>query len=368
MKDETAVIDLDKCTLCSACVSVCPTNAIIIRKSEKSITDLSDYEGVLIFAEQKESKIEPVTYEILGKARELADKLSTDVSAALFGHELSEKEINKLFHYGADNVYLVSDPLVKNFVAESYTQAMVQLVQELKPEIILSGATAIGRSFIPRVAVELETGLTADCTGLEIDEEKRELLQTRPAFGGNIMATIRTSNYRPQMATVRHKVMDPIEKDENRKGEIVEFKVDFDKSKILSQFIQSVKDETQTVKITEADIIVAGGRGLKDPKNFDLLRKLAKKLGAAIGASRAAVDADWIEYSHQVGQTGKTVKPKVYIACGISGAIQHLVGMRSSDLIIAINKDEKAPIFDVCDIGVVGDLFEVVPELIKNLK
>jgi len=309
-----------------------------------------------------------VTYEILGKAWELAHKLNTKVSAALFGHELNKEEINKLLHYGADKVYVVSDPLVKNFIAESYTQAMVQLAQELKPEIILSGATAVGRSFIPRVAVKLETGLTADCTGLEIDNEKRELLQTRPAFGGNIMATIRSSNYRPQMATVRHKVMDPIEKDEEREGEIVEFHIDFDKTKILSQFIKSVKDETQSVKITEADIIVAGGRGLKDPSNFDLLRKLAKKLGAAIGASRAAVDADWIEYSHQVGQTGKTVKPKIYIACGISGAIQHLVGMRSSDFIIAINKDDKAPIFDVCDIGIVGDLFEVVPELIKNLK
>ncbi|MBS3740824.1 MAG: electron transfer flavoprotein subunit alpha [Candidatus Cloacimonetes bacterium] len=368
MVDDTAEIDLDKCTLCSACVSVCPTDAIIIRKQEKRGEGLEDYKGILVFAEQKNSKIQPVTYEMLGKARELADVMGTEVSAALFGYELPETEIQSLIHYGAGKVYLSQDKILKDFIAEAYSQAMVQLTHKIKPEIILSGATSIGRSFIPRVAVELETGLTADCTELTIDKKKRELLQTRPAFGGNIMATIRSGNFRPQMATVRHKVMDPIEKDENRAGKILDFEIKFDKSKILTNFIKSVKDETQSVKITEADIIVAGGRGLKDPTNFSLLEKLAKKLGAAIGASRAAVDADWIEYSHQVGQTGKTVKPKIYIACGISGAIQHLVGMRSSDYIIAINKDPKAPIFEVCDIGIVGDLFEVVPELTKQLK
>jgi electron transfer flavoprotein alpha subunit len=226
----------------------------------------------------------------------------------------------------------------------------------------------VGRSFIPRVAVELKTGLTADCTELSIDTENRQLLQTRPAFGGNIMATIRCPDHRPQMATVRHKVMTPIKRDPNRKGKIIQEKINFDQTKIVSKLLKFVRDESQQVNLTDADIIVSGGRGVKNADNFKLLRGLAAKLNAAIGASRAAVDSGWIPYSHQVGQTGKTVKPKIYIACGISGAIQHLVGMQSSDIIIAINKDPDAPIFKVADFGVVGDLFEVIPALIKKLE
>ena len=229
------------------------------------------------------------------------------------------------------------------------------------------GATVFGRSFIPRVAVELKTGLTADCTGLEIDQETGGLLQTRPAFGGNIMATIVTPNHLPQMATVRHKVMDAAPRDESGKGELIIEKVDFSKFKNDSKYLDFVYDDTQTVNLTEADFVVSGGRGLKKKENFEMLEELAKSLDAAVGASRAAVDSEWISYPHQVGQTGKTIKPKIYLAIGISGAIQHLAGMQSSDYIIAINKDPDAPIFKAADLGIVGDLFEIVPKLTRKL-
>ncbi|RKX69752.1 electron transfer flavoprotein subunit alpha [candidate division TA06 bacterium] len=367
LEAENAVIDLEKCTLCGVCIPACPFGAIIIQKEVTPTESIENYKGVMVFAEQRNNEIMPVTYEILGKARELANTLETELSAVLFGYGI-EKQAKELIFYGADKVYLVDNPTVKDFIDEAYTQAFVKIIKEHKPEIVLCGATSIGRSFIPRVAVELKTGLTADCTGLAIDSNSRQLLQTRPAFGGNIMATIRCANNRPQMATVRHKVMTPLERDTSRTGKIINQKVEFNSEKIVSKLLQFVKDETQQVNLTEADIIVSGGRGIKCSDNFKLLRELASKLGAAIGASRAAVDAGWIPYSHQVGQTGKTVKPKIYIACGISGAIQHLVGMQSSDIIIAINKDPDAPIFQVADIGLVGDLFEVIPELIKNLK
>lgn len=366
--DNLAEIDLDKCTLCGACVPACPFDAIFIRKSDNQIMDLDSYRGVMTFAEQKDGKIQQITYEMLGAGRRLADDLKTELSTVICGSQLDNTILNELIYHGADRVFVIDDPMLKNFLDEPYTQALVETIKKNKPEIVLCGATALGRSFIPRVAVELKTGLTADCTELAIDKVKRELLQTRPAFGGNIMATIRTSRHRPQLATVRHKVMDPITRDETRTGEIVHENIEFDKLEILSEFIKFVKDESQKIKITDADIIVSGGRGLKAPENFELLRKLAAKLGAAIGASRASVDAGWIEYSHQVGQTGKTVKPKIYIACGISGAIQHLVGMQSSDFIIAINKDPEAPIFKVADFGIVGDLFQVIPALIKKLR
>ena len=259
------------------------------------------------------------------------------------------------------------NPKLADFLDLPYAKAMSDLAKKHKPEIILSGASVMGRSFIPRVAITLNTGLTADCTGLEIDNEKGILLQTRPAFGGNIMATIITPNHLPQMATVRHKVMEELEKDASRKGEVINEIIDFSDMKDGSKFLQFVKDETQTVNLTEADFVVAAGRGIKNKENFTLVEQLAKKLDAAIGASRAAVDAEWISYPHQVGQTGKTIKPKIYFALGISGAIQHLAGMQSSDYIIAINKDADAPIFKVADLGIVGDIFEVIPELLKKL-
>ncbi len=364
--DKKAVIDLNACTLCSACVPECPVDAIIIEKSQEQAVNLADYSGVMVFAEQKFGTIMPISFEMLSKAHELAEALGKQVTAALLGYNFHD-QAEELIHYGADKVIVVDDAFLENFLDEPYTQALAHIVNKYKPEILLSGATAIGRSFVPRLAVELQTGLTADCTDLDIDPENMELIQTRPAFGGNIMAKIRTTNYRPQMATVRHKVFDHLPKDESRKGQIIQEKVTFDATKFLSKFLEYIKDETQSVKITDADIIVTGGRGIKCAENFSLIKELASTLGAAVGASRAAVDAGWMEYSHQVGQTGKTVKPKIYVACGVSGAIQHLVGMQSSDIIIAINKDKDAPIFKVADVGIVGDLFEVIPQLIKQL-
>jgi electron transfer flavoprotein alpha subunit len=365
--DKIAEIDMDKCTLCGACVSACPFEAIIIRKFGQDKIDRSLYKGIWVFAEQKKGHIEPVVSELLGKGRELADLKETELTAVLLGHEISDLQQELIFQ-GADKVIFVDDPILKNFLDLPYCKALTDLAIKYRPEIILSGATVTGRSFIPRVAVELRTGLTADCTGLEIDSETGNLKQTRPAFGGNIMATIVTPNHLPQMATVRHKVMDPLPRDESRTGEIVLEKIDFAEFDNNAEYLEFVKDDTQIINLTEANFVVSGGRGLKKKENFALVEELAKKIDAAIGASRAAVDAEWIGYPHQVGQTGKTIKPKVYIAIGISGAIQHLAGMQSSDYVIAINKDADAPIFKVADLGLVGDLFEIVPEVLKKFK
>ena len=364
--DKKAVIDLDKCTLCGACVSACPFEAIVISKAEETKIDRSQYKGVFVLAEQKEGKIAPVVFELLGKGKDLANQLETDLTAVLLGYNISGLS-KELIVYGADKVIVVDNEKLENFIDEPYTMAFSEIIKKYKPEIVLAGATVTGRSFIPRVAVELKTGLTADCTALDIDPETKHLLQTRPAFGGNIMATILTPNHLPQMATVRHKVMDPLPKDENRTGEVIEENVDFANLKYNSSYLGFEKDTSQTVNLTEADIVVSGGRGLKKGENFKLLEEFAQKISAAVGASRAAVDAEWIPYPHQVGQTGKTIKPKIYIAAGISGAIQHLAGMQNSDYIIAINKDPDAPIFKVADLGLVGDLFEILPLVIKKL-
>jgi electron transfer flavoprotein alpha subunit len=262
---------------------------------------------------------------------------------------------------------MIDDLSIGDFDEDVQAELVSQILLEKKPEIFLGGGTVVGRSLLPRVAARILTGLTADCTELSIDPETQLLKQTRPAFGGNIMATILTQNHRPQMATVRHKVMTPAAKVSEPKGKVIELKhIPIPKSKL--EFLEFVEEKTATVNLVEADVIVSGGRGIKDPKNFTLIEQLALATGGAVGASRAAVDAGWIPYSHQVGQTGKTVKPTVYIACGISGAIQHLAGMKASDMIIAINSDPNAPIFDVAHYGIVGDLFQVVPELIKRLE
>ena len=363
--EKIAVIG-DNCNLCGACVEACPKGAILIarEKSQRKIPE--GYSGIWVFAEQRDGEVAPVVYELLGEGKKLADKLGAELSAILLG-EAIEQEAHELISHGADTVYLVEDSALKDFNDDPYTQVLAELIVEYKPEIVLCGATSVGRSFIPKVATRLKTGLTADCTGLEIEEERRLLLQTRPAFGGNIMATIICPENRPQMATVRHKVMDKAKRDEIRKGKIIRKNFDgklTSRTKILKQ----VDEKEETVNLAEADIIVSGGRGLGEAKNFNLIREFAKELGAAVGASRATVDADWIPYSHQVGQTGKTVKPKIYIACGISGAIQHLIGMQSSDIIIAINKDPDAPIFKVATYGIVGDLFEVIPEFISRMQ
>ncbi len=357
----------DICNLCGACVDACDFEAIIIAKIEKKAETVDNYRGVWVFAEQKNGEICGVAYELLGEGRKLADTLGVDLSAIIFGNGI-EPLSRELINYGADLVYLVDDPALKDFHDLAYTAAMVELIEENKPEILLAGATSIGRSFIPRVAARLETGLTADCTGLEIDSSKRILLQTRPAFGGNIMATISCPDRRPQMATVRPKVMKKAQRNENSTGEaIIKTIKNFKKDSGL-RVLETKEANEQTVNLAEAEIIVSGGRGLGDPKNFKLMEELAVTLGGAVGASRATVDAGWISYSHQVGQTGRTVCPKIYIACGISGAVQHLVGMQSSDIIVAINSDNDAPIFDVATFGIVGNLFEVVPSLVRAFK
>ena len=363
-----AVIDLTKCTLCGACVEACKFKAITLeKKTAKKSVDFSLYKDVWVFAEQKKGKVQSVAYELLGKGRELADKLGVDLCAVLLGDKV-EGECAELVARGADKVYIVDSPKLKAYLDDPYTKVLTALVSKYKPEIVLCGATVIGRSLISRVAVTINAGLTADCTGLDIDEKEKILLQTRPAFGGNIMATIITPNHRPQMSTVRHKVMKELEADASRKGKIIreEFPSEiFSSRTILKDIVEEIEE---TVNLAEADIIVSGGRGVGAPENFSVIKELALSLNAAVGASRASVDAGWIPYSHQVGQTGKTVCPKLYIACGISGQIQHLIGMQSSNVIVAINKDPEAPIFKVATYGIVGDLFKVVPALTKEIR
>lgn len=364
-----AKIDLNKCNLCGACVHTCKFSAIEIRKPTVAcaMPDIKDYKGVWVFIEQKNGKTQSISYELLGKARELADKLNTQVSAVFIGHNLSD-QTDEIFWHGADNIYLVEAPEIANFQDEPYTKILINLIQKYKPEILLCGATSIGRSLIARVAIKIKAGLTADCTGLDIDPQKKLLLQTRPAFGGNIMATIISPNHRPQMATVRHKVMQPMSPDKKRKGKIIRETFDANTYASRAKLLDIIEEIESLVNIAEADIIVSGGRGMGGKENFKLLEELAHALGAAVGASRAAVDSGWMPYSHQVGQTGRTVAPKIYFACGISGQIQHLVGMQSSKIIIAINKDPEAPIFKVATYGIVGDLFEIIPLLTKGFK
>ncbi|MBN1807902.1 MAG: electron transfer flavoprotein subunit alpha [Planctomycetes bacterium] len=357
----------EDCRFCNVCVEACPVDAIVIEGAEEQPEkDLGAYRGVWVFGEQRHHKIQPVVRELIGKGRELADKRDTYLGVVVLGHNI-EEEVKGLAHYGVDKVFYADDKALEDYRAEPYSRICSRLVREYKPEIVLAGATTTGRSFLSRVAVDVYAGLTADCTGLDISEEGL-LLQTRPAFGGNIMATIITPNHRPQMSTVRHKVMKEAERGEEKPIEIIRVEIGEEDVVSRTTIIEFVEEIEETVNLTEADIIVSGGRGLGDPENFSYIRDLAKALGGAVGSSRAAVDAGWIPYSHQVGQTGKTVQPKLYVACGISGAVQHLVGMGSSKTIVAINKDPAAPIFDVADIGIVGDLFQVIPAVIRELE
>ncbi len=367
MRDGKAFIT-EACTVCGACVDACEFKAIEKTEEEGAAAakDLSAYKGVWVFAEQHKGGISSVSFELLGEGRKLADKRKAKLSAVFIGHGIKDKA-KELVAHGADVVYVADDPALKDFNDDSYSAVLTTLATLHKPEIILAGATAIGRSFFPKVAAKLYTGLTADCTALDIDPATGNLHQTRPAFGGNIMATIVTPHHRPQMATVRHKVMKKAGRDASRKGDIVEVKFTT-AGNVRTKVIKTVEEVSETVNISEADIIVAGGRGMGSAKNFHLLEELAKTLGGAVGATRGAVDEGWIPYSHQVGQTGKTVCPKLYIAAGISGAIQHLAGMQSSDVIIAINKDPNAPIFSVATYGIVGDVMEVLPLMIRKFK
>ena len=364
--DKLAIINEDKCTLCGACVDPCPFEAIIISKDATGEHDLSSYSGTCVYAEHRGGALSSVVKEIIGVARELKEVLEKPIYAILLGEDV-KRIAEEILEYGVDEVWMREDPKLGEFAEDVQAEVVASILEEMKPEIFLGGGTIIGRSLLPRVAVKIGTGLTADCTELNIDEETKFLRQTRPAFGGNIMATILTTGHRPQMATVRHKVMPEAEKVEKPAGKIVSvdhIPVPMPRIEVLG----FVAEEGETVNLVEADFIVSAGRGIQDPKNIGLIAKLANAVGGALGASRAVVDAGWIPYSHQVGQTGKTVNPVVYIACGISGAIQHLAGMKSSDVIIAINRDAHAPIFEVADYGVVGDLFQVVPELIKQIE
>ena len=367
MASKKAVIDLGKCTLCGACVEVCKFNAIELKKGVAAKKDLSAHKDVWVFCEQKKGVIQSISYELLGEGKKLAKKLGGKLCAVILGEGVSSK-VDELSARGTDKIYLVDSPHLKYYQDDPYTNVLVNLVKEHRPEVLLCGATTIGRSLISRVAVKVDAGLTADCTGLDIDEKERLLLQTRPAFGGNIMATIITPNHRPQMATVRHKVMKEAEIHKAHKAEVIRKTYPEPVLASRTKLLDIIEEIEETVNLSEADIIVSGGRGLGGPENFALVKELAMVVGGAVGSSRAAVDAGWIPYSHQVGQTGKTVCPKLYIACGISGQIQHLIGMQSSKVIVAINKDPDAPIFKVATYGIVGDIFEVVPALTKEFR
>jgi electron transfer flavoprotein alpha subunit len=367
VENKLATIDLEKCNYCAACVSACRFRAIVIEIEKQPREDLSKYSDVWVFGEQWRGEIAPVVLELITAGRQLADARQSKLAVVVLGDNL-DKAAQMLSEYPVDRILIYEAPELESYDAERYSRILSDLCREFKPEIVLAGATTVGRSFLSRVAVQLYTGLTADCTGLAIGDDGM-LHQTRPAFGGNIMAEIICPYTRPQMATVRHKVIptSPKLSSNGHRPEIVKLNV---KPKLFgsrSEIIEFIEQMENTVNIVDADVIVSGGRGIQAPENFAMIEELAKALGGAVGSSRAAVDAGWIPYSHQVGQTGKTVCPKLYIACGISGAVQHLAGMSSSDTIIAINKDPNAPIFQVADFGVVGDCLEIVPMLTKKI-
>ncbi len=326
-----------------------------------------EYKGVFTFAEQVDGVLTGVSLELVGKACDLAADLDTEVTAVLLGQDV-EDLAETLIQFGADRVIMFQDEEVKLYRTEPYTQILENVVKQFKPEIFLIGATAIGRDLGPRLAGRIHTGLTADCTKLNIVEETGLLLMTRPAFGGNLMAEILCEDHRPQMATVRPGVMVKKIRDENRKGEIINFDYQLEKNNKFVEVEDIIKQVKDRIDIQDADILVSGGRGLGGPENFSILRDLADAIGGEVSGSRAAVDAGWIEKDLQVGQTGKTVRPQLYFAIGISGAIQHMAGMEESDYIVAINKDPDALIFNIADVGIVGDLFEIVPKLTAAIK
>jgi len=359
----------DDCTMCGACVSACPQGAIILEMARKGEVDTGAYRNLWVVAEvSPDGELASVTIELLGEGRKLADELQEELALVLMGDDVADLA-EKAAGYGADTVYLVQSPSLKQYRTGPYADVLCGLINKYKPEIVLFGATSMGRDLAPRVAARIKAGLTADCTKVAIDPETGLLQQTRPAFGGNVMATILCEYTRPQMATVRPRVMDRAEWQDGHEAEIVEVPVSIDEASVSTKIVEVIVDEDAgAVNLQDAEIIVSGGRGLGAPEHFALIQELADTLGATVGASRATVDAGWVPAYHQVGQTGKTVKPKLYIACGISGAVQHLAGMSSSDCIVAINKDPDAPIFKVAHYGIVGDLFQVVPELISAIK
>lgn len=392
------IINIEKCTGCRRCIKVCPADAIEIfftpeqqkileqlaRKGPEVVpevaeaeleeeearvaTKLKEYSGVWVYVEQTNGKPATVSWELLGAGANLSKTLGVELCAVVIGDGV-EHLCEEAFAYGAAKVYLIDAPIFRHYRTEPYYRAICHLVRKYKPEIMLVGATGLGRDLAGAVATDLNTGLTADCTGLDIDD-RGFLLQTRPAFGGNIMATILTESTRPQMATVRPHVMSLPEKNSSHRGLVIRESPALREEDIQVKVLELIDDRKhgEDVDIAAADFIVSGGRGMMAKENFKMLQELANELGGVVGASRSAVEAGWMPPERQVGQTGKTVRPKIYIACGISGAIQHLVGMQSSDVIIAINRDKQAPIFEVATYGIVGDLFKIVPAITNRIR
>ncbi|UCH05529.1 MAG: FAD-binding protein [Candidatus Thorarchaeota archaeon] len=359
--------DLDKCVLCGSCEEVCPADAILIERKAVDKAKIAEYKDVWVFCETVEGRMRSVGYELVTKGRELADKLGEGLVAVLIGHEV-EGLAESLIHQGADKVLLVEDKIFGQYTTDAFTIALTTLIAPRKPAIVLYGATSNGRDLAPRVAARMALGLTADCTGLDIDDE-RQLVQTRPAFGGNIMAEILCPYTRPQMATVRPNVFKPSEPDKSHTGEIEKVEIRIGANQVRTRVMDRVKEVVEGMKsIEEADVVVCSGRGIKDPSNLDLPKELAELLDAAVGGSRPIVDLGWLPPTQQVGQSGRTISPRLYFALGISGAIQHCAGMSSSDVIVAVNKDPDAPIFEIADFGIVGDLFEIVPAIIEEIK
>ena len=391
-EDGSPIILTAKCIGCVKCVKVCPAEALIMAftAEEQAILAslanetapaedldpeearikalLASYRGVWVFVEQSEGEAAKVSWELLGIGRELADTLGVELCALVLGDQITSLA-TEAFHWGADRAYCLDAPVFRHYRTEAYCRAICEMVEKYRPEVILMGATGLGRDLAGAIATVVKTGLTADCTGLAIDDN-RNLMQTRPAFGGNIMATIMCDKYRPQMATVRPHVMQLPTYQPQRGGEIIYEESVVREEEILTKVLEVISDHDakNKVDIAGAHVIVSGGRGMMAKENFSLLQELADELGGVVGSSRSAVDAGWMPHDRQVGQTGKTVRPTLYIACGISGAIQHLVGMQDSDMIIAINRDKDAPIFEVANYGIVGDLFQVIPALTGRIR
>jgi electron transfer flavoprotein alpha subunit len=365
--DDKVEFDMDLCVLCGSCEEVCNDNAIKIERKAIDKEAIAQYKDVWVWCETSEGRLKGVANELVTKGRELADKLGEKLIAVLIGHEI-EPHAEGLIHQGADKVFVVDEKIFEHYTTDAYTIALNTLIAPNKPAIVLYGATSNGRDLAPRIAARMALGLTADCTGLDIDDE-RQLIQTRPAFGGNIMAEIISPYTRPQMATVRPNVFKPDEPDTSRTGEIEKVEMTISPIQVRTKVMESVSEFVEGMKsVEEADVIVCSGRGIKDPSNLELPKQLAQLLDAAVGGSRPIVDLGWLPPSQQVGQSGRTVCPKLYIALGISGAIQHLAGMSSADIIVAINKDPDAPIFEIADYGIVGDIFTVLPEVIEAVK
>ena len=364
---DKVVFDLDKCVLCGSCEEVCRDNAIKIDRQTIDKEAIAQYKDVWVWCETSEGRLRGVGLELIAKGRELADKLGENLVAILIGHEV-EAHAETLIHHGADKVLVVDEKIFGHYTTDAYTIALNTLLAPRKPAVVLYGATSNGRDLAPRIAARMLLGLTADCTGLDIDDE-RQLVQTRPAFGGNIMAEIISPFTRPQTATVRPNVFKPLEPDTTRTGDIEKIEMIISPVQVRTRVLESVDESVEGMKsVEEADVIVCSGRGIKDPSNLEMPKQLAQLLDAAVGGSRPIVDLGWLPPAQQVGQSGRTVCPKLYIALGISGAIQHLAGMSSSDIVVAINKDPEAPIFAIADFGIVGDIFAVVPEIIEAIK